>query len=207
MLPRLNSFGLLLLVFLTGCATHTLPVPATHTLGSGVLQLPRRVVVTEVRPVAAPTPFIIRPLWQVVVQQESETLRWLRFNLLGAPDARQILENGRWRNDGFISPNPEAREMFAALLFAWMQNADLDEAYGVGRWLYRDSGDDDSYYAEMDLLIGVADAMPRWTVIWPDAKQEDTFTIVRHKDGVRWEVRPVPENPSSGNLVEELHSK
>jgi|GEM_PF-939330 len=205
MSPRLNSFGLLLLIFLAGCATHTPPVPQISSLKPESLQFPRRVFVTETKPVAAPIPFIIKPLWQVVVQQEGEALRWLRFDLLGAPDARQILENGRWRNDGFIHPNPEAREMFAALLFAWMQNADLDAAYGAGHWLYRDAGDDDSSYAEMDLLTDSSDLKPRWTVIWSDTEQEDSFTILRHKDGIRWEVRPVPENHSSENCASELH--
>jgi len=200
MTPGRISFCLLILVLVSGCATYTPPVPATHTLNSESLPLPRKVLVTEIKPVGDPIPFIIKPLWLVIVQQEGEGLRWLRLNLLGAPDARQLLENGRWRNDGFIHPNLEAREMFAALLFAWMQNADLDEAYGAGRWLYRDVGDDNSSYAEMDLLTTAADEKPRWTVIWPDIKQEDAFTIVRHKDGIRWEVRPVPETVSSEGL-------
>jgi len=205
MILQRTVFYSLLLVLATGCATYTPPVPATHTLNSESLQLPRKVVVSEMEPMTDPIPFIIKPTWLVIVQQEGEALRWLRFNLLGAPDARQLLENGRWRNDGFIHPNPEAREMFAALLFAWMQNADLDQAYGAGRWLYRDVRDDDSSYAEMDLLTTDADAKPRWTVVWPNAEQEDAFTIVRHKDGVRWEVRPVPETVSGEGDVNTSH--
>jgi len=204
MLPRLTGSCLLLLVFITGCATYTPPVPATHTLNLESLQLPRRVFITEIKPVAVPISSIIRPLWQVVVQQEGEALRWLRFDLLGAPDARQILESGRWRNDGFIPPNSEARELFAALLFAWMQNTDLDKAYGSGRWLYRDSGGDDSRYAEMDLLNDVDSESPLWTVIWPNIEAEDSFTIVRHKDGIHWEVSPVPENPSGESRANAL---
>jgi len=191
------SLYLLLLVLFTGCATHTPPVPAIHTFNPESLQLPRRVFVAEIKATAASTPFIIEPLWQVVVQQEGEALRCLRFDLLGAPDARQVLENGRWRNDGFIHPNSEAREMFAALIFAWMQKADLDAAYGADRWRHRNSVDIDSNYVEMDLLSDVVSNSPRWTVIWSNAVQEDCFTIVRLKDGVRWEVRPLPEMLSS----------
>jgi len=199
------AFSFVLLVLFTGCATHTPPVPAIHTLKRESLQLPRKVFVTEIKPVAAPIPFIIRPLWQVVVQCEGDALRWLRFDFLGVPDARQLLENGRWRNDGFIASNREAREMFAALLFAWMQNADLDAAYGAGHWLYRDAGDDDSAYAEMDLLTDSSDLKPRWTVIWPDVDQEDVFTILRHKDGIRWEVRPVPEGTAGESRADASH--
>lgn len=46
-------------------------------------------------------------------------LRWSWFNLLGAPRSRQILADGRWRNDGFLPPDPQARRLFEALLLAW----------------------------------------------------------------------------------------
>jgi len=188
---------MLLLAALTGCATNAPPTPGPYTLNPETLQqlrLPRKVFVTQVQAPSAPTPFVMRPLWQVVVQREGDALRWLRFDLLGVPDARQMLENGRWRNDGFISPNGEAREMFAALLFAWLQDTDLDVAYGTGRWLYRDAARGGAD-AEMDLLTHASDDQPRWTVMWPNRAEADTFSILRHRDGVRWDVRPVPEKP------------
>ena len=37
---------------------------------------------------------------------------------LGIPQARQKLIDGQWQADGLLPPNPEARELFAALLFA-----------------------------------------------------------------------------------------
>jgi len=192
--PWLGAGCLALCVALSGCATRVPPTPATHALHPDALRLPRKVLVTEVAPPSAPMPLAIRHVWQVVVQQEGEALRWLRFDLLGVPDARQILANGRWRNDGFIAPNAAAREMFAALLFAWMEGADLDAAYGVGRWLYRldSQGRGD---AEMNLLTHANDADPRWTVTWPNPGQADTFAILRRKDGMRWDVRPVSEEP------------
>jgi len=110
-----------LLVALTGCALNTPPTPTVEQIAA--LGLPRQVLVTEVSPDSSATP---QPPWLVVVQREGRALRWLRFNLLGAPDARQLLEDGRWRNDGFMAPNAPARELFAALLFAWTAQDDAE---------------------------------------------------------------------------------
>jgi len=150
-----------LFVTLTGCAAHTPPTP--HDLQADRLRLPRQVLVTEISPDNA-----IASSWLIVAQSENQAVRWSRFNLLGAPDARQILENGRWRNDGFIAPNAQARELFAALLFAWTSQTGLDTDYGATHW--RVIGSD-------------------------DPTQRDGFSIVRLKNGVRWDVRPVSEAP------------
>lgn len=42
--------------------------------------------------------------------------RWLQTSPLGAPLARQLYENGRWRNDGFLPPNRAATALFTALM-------------------------------------------------------------------------------------------
>ena len=53
----------------------------------------------------------------VVVQPLGPTAwRWLQLDAFGAPRARQIIENGRWRNDGFLPPNPSASLLFAGLM-------------------------------------------------------------------------------------------
>ena len=45
----------------------------------------------------------------VVVQPLGPTAwRWLQLDAFGAPRARQIIENGQWRNDGFLPPNQSA---------------------------------------------------------------------------------------------------
>ncbi|AOU94428.1 uncharacterized protein AruCF_3537 [Achromobacter ruhlandii] len=44
-----------------------------------------------------------------------------------------MLEDGRWRNDGFLRPNGQARDLFAALLFAWTRRPRL----GRGLWRRR----------------------------------------------------------------------
>ncbi|MGW8464346.1 hypothetical protein [Pseudomonas sp. GL-B-19] len=56
--------------------------------------------------------------WVLVIQHEDTGLRWSMMDLLGIPQARQVLIDGKWQADGLLPPNPEARELFAALLFA-----------------------------------------------------------------------------------------
>ena len=48
---------------------------------------------------------------------------------LGIPLARQVLQDGNWHADGLLPPNPEARELFAALLFALTPQAGLAANY------------------------------------------------------------------------------
>jgi len=163
-----------LLLLLAGCASYSLPVPQAVFNG----QAPRQVLVTEIKPNTKEA-----RIWQVVVQQQEGSLRWLRFNLLGAPDARQILEKGQWRNDGFIPPNQEARELFAALLFAWTHPADLLQAYPYPP--YRWQAFKDKWELKEHSRV-------RWTVIWADGlNQPDLFSIEDHKSGVIWQVRPL----------------
>ena len=42
--------------------------------------------------------------------------RWLQTSPLGAPLARQLYQNGQWRNDGFLPPNRSATALFTALM-------------------------------------------------------------------------------------------
>ena len=56
--------------------------------------------------------------WLLIVQKERHGLRWSLMDPLGIPLARQKLYEDRWKADGLLPPNPEARELFAAVLFA-----------------------------------------------------------------------------------------
>lgn len=67
--------------------------------------------------------------WLLVIQREGRALRWSLFDPLGVPLARQRLEDGEWQADGLLPPNPQARELFAALLFALTPAAELARAY------------------------------------------------------------------------------
>lgn len=41
--------------------------------------------------------------------------RFVQVDGLGAPISRQILQQGKWHNDGFLPPNPKARQLFTAV--------------------------------------------------------------------------------------------
>ena len=71
--------------------------------------------------------------WVLVIQREDQGIRWSMMDLLGIPQARQKLIDKHWESDGFLPPNPEARELFAALLFALTPNDELAANY-PGAW-------------------------------------------------------------------------
>ena len=72
--------------------------------------------------------------WLLVLQREDAVLRWSLFDPLGVPLARQQLSAGEWRNDGLLPPNGEARELFAALLFALTPGDALALYYPTDAW-------------------------------------------------------------------------
>ncbi|MDT4827505.1 DUF3261 domain-containing protein [Achromobacter agilis] len=165
-----------LLAALAGCAGAP-PVPGRDA----VFSLPRQLHVVQV---SAGQPSLDTLL---VVQREGAALRWSLFDPMGVPQARQMLEHGQWRNDGFLRPNGQARNLFAALIFAWTPEAELDAAYGAGNWRARREGGTQ----ERELL---EHGRPRWTVRWPQAAQADTFAIVG-SDGITWRISPLKEQP------------
>ncbi|WP_415766263.1 hypothetical protein [Pseudomonas sp. ZB1P45] len=67
--------------------------------------------------------------WVLVIQREGLGIRWSMMDLLGIPQARQKLVDGEWQADGLLPPNPEARELFAALLFALTPKDELSGNY------------------------------------------------------------------------------
>lgn len=76
--------------------------------------------------------------WLLVVQEEGPALRWSLLDPLGIPLARQLLSDSQWQNDGLLPPNPQARELFAALLFALTPEAELGQRYATADWQARD---------------------------------------------------------------------
>ncbi|MFJ2487569.1 hypothetical protein [Pseudomonas sp. NPDC087639] len=67
--------------------------------------------------------------WLLVIQREGAGIRWSMMDPLGIPQARQQLIDGHWQADGLLPPNPEARELFAALLFALTPPGELLRNY------------------------------------------------------------------------------
>jgi len=176
MLSAVSRFILysLLLVLLSACSAYSPTIPKIALKG----YTPRQVLVTEIKSGRTET-----LVWQVVMQPQGDSLRWLRFNLLGAPDARQILENGQWRNEGFIWPNPEARELFTALLVVWTNPTDFAQAYPSLSY---------TGYRFKDLWTLKENGKLRWTITWQDGlNQADSFSITDHNSGTIWQVRPL----------------
>lgn len=78
--------------------------------------------------------------WLLVVQQEGGALRWSLIDPLGIPLSRQLLREGEWSNDGLLPPNPEARELFAVLLFALTPEGELASRYPAADYRTDDQG-------------------------------------------------------------------
>ena len=159
----------LVCALLAGCAT-SVPVPREPT----VLTTPRMLHVVQERPGEAPSDAML------VVQSEGRGTRWSLFDPLGAPRARQILQDGQWRNDGFLPPNDEARALFSALLFAWTPQAELPARYGPDNLQLRDRS-----------RILTSRGRPMVTVT---TAADGTLQVVLD-DGSRWRVAPLKEKP------------
>ncbi|AZE52610.1 MULTISPECIES: hypothetical protein [Pseudomonas] len=67
--------------------------------------------------------------WLLVIQHEGSAIRWSMMDPLGIPLARQKLVDGQWQADGLLPPNPQARELFAALLFALTSAGEVPALY------------------------------------------------------------------------------
>nr|WP_298141997.1 hypothetical protein [uncultured Pseudomonas sp.] len=119
-MSRLLLLGICLL--LTACAART-PLPAK----APALNTPLALQIERAQGEQ-------RQSWWLVVQREGPALRWSLFDPLGVPLARQLLEDGAWRADGLLPPNDEARELFAALLFALTPADALAARYPANAW-------------------------------------------------------------------------
>lgn len=63
----------------------------------------------------------------LAIQFELQQWRWIQTDPLGAPIARLILTKSGWKNDGFVMPNNQAKQLFSALATALNQNHPLFE--------------------------------------------------------------------------------
>ena len=112
---RLFVVGVMLL--LSACASQA-PLPASNP----TLPLPLQLHIERQQAEQ-------RQDWLLVIQREGPGIRWSMMDPLGIPQARQQLIDGHWQADGLLPPNPEARELFAALLFALTPSGELLRNY------------------------------------------------------------------------------
>ena len=105
------------MVVLSACASQA-PLPA----GNPTLPLPLQLHIERQQAEQ-------RQDWLLVIQREGPGIRWSMMDPLGIPQARQQLIDGHWQADGLLPPNPEARELFAALLFALTPSGELLRNY------------------------------------------------------------------------------
>ncbi|NWE76845.1 hypothetical protein [Pseudomonas yamanorum] len=112
---RMLLIGCLLL--LSACASQP-PLPSKNP----VLSLPLQLHVQREQGGQ-------RQDWLLVMQREGGGIRWSMMDPLGIPQARQKLVNGAWQADGLLPPNPQARELFAALLFALTSADEVSALY------------------------------------------------------------------------------
>ncbi|MDF0734035.1 hypothetical protein P0Y43_25465 [Pseudomonas entomophila] len=149
----------LLCLLLTACASRP-PLPERLP----TLTLPRQLHVEREQAGQ-------RQDWLLVIQREDTRLRWSLLDLLGIPQARQLLDGDQWQADGLLPPNPAARELFAAVLFALTPREQL-------RPLYPQATEQGPQRALGD----------RWQVSY---RADDSFTL-NLGQGLRYEVSPLP---------------
>lgn len=159
------------LVLVAGCAARA-PLPAT----TPALQVPLQLHIQ--RQGSAPAD------WLLVIQREEAALRWSLLDPLGIPLARQQLRDGRWHADGLLRPNPEARELFAALLFALTEPGQLPALYGGQDW---QSGAHERQLRQRDT--------PRWQVRY----QAPTIFELDVAPGLTYGVAPLSAATGSCN--------
>ncbi|MGP0171804.1 hypothetical protein ACSVIJ_07960 [Pseudomonas sp. NCHU5208] len=121
---------LLASLLLAACAART---PLPERMPALVAQLPLSLQIQRQQGAS-------REDWLLVIQREDQALRWSLLDPLGMPLARQRLQAGTWHNDGLLPPNPEARELFAALLFALSEETALPHSYPADTWRRRADG-------------------------------------------------------------------
>ncbi|EUB84256.1 hypothetical protein [Pseudomonas sp. GM30] len=110
-------FVVSMMLLLSACASQA-PLPASNP----TLPLPLQLHIERQQADQ-------RQDWLLVIQREGPGIRWSMMDPLGIPQARQQLIDGRWQADGLLPPNPEARELFAALLFALTPSGELARNY------------------------------------------------------------------------------
>ncbi len=113
--------------------------------------------------------------------------RWIQTDALGAPLARQVLQQGQWRNDGFLPPNRAASRLFAALMSLQIPSAQLQRHYpDLQVRIQAASGQEQRQFSRQQQTL------------WRTERRADGTVLVEAADLGRWLVQPLPEADPAG---------
>ncbi|MDH0746511.1 hypothetical protein N5D61_09155 [Pseudomonas sp. GD03842] len=106
----IRALLLLCVVLLSACTSHApLPAQIPH------IKFPKQLHVQREQGG-------LRQDWLVTAHKERHGLRWSLTDPSGTLLAREQMYEEAWTPDSSLPPNPEARELFAAVLFALTSN-------------------------------------------------------------------------------------
>ncbi|WP_447754060.1 hypothetical protein [Pseudomonas nicosulfuronedens] len=163
----LRWLSLAFVLLLAGCAQHA-PLPSALP----TLATPLQLHIQREQGAAGKT---TSQDWLLVIQREGATLRWSLIDPLGIPLSRQLLHDGEWNNDGLLPPNPEARELFAVLLFALTPDGELAQRYPP---------------TDFRMAGATRELQPRWKITYRSAQD---FTV--ESADLRYRVTPLETVP------------
>lgn len=87
-------------MFLTACQTLSLEQLPSSSQESRLFKVKNETTQTETL---------------LSIQFQPQLWRWVQTDPLGMPKARFLLSAQGWQNEGFIMPNPQAKQLFSAL--------------------------------------------------------------------------------------------
>ena len=127
----------------------------------------------------------------LVIQPEARNAtRWIQTNPLGAPLARLSLHDGRWATDGFLPPNPRARQLFEAIIAAQMPRAQWPAAYPDTVVTTAKEGDHATYTFSRQGRLLWSIRLPATTTTNPGTSQQPATHIVL-PDRSQWQLTPI----------------
>lgn len=110
----------------------------------------------------------------LAVQFSSEQWRWVQTDPLGAPIARLLLTKQGWQNDGFVMPNPQAQQLYAALATALNPTQPLFQ------------------FSDIQKTTSGRIYSINYQEVWRISQQKNQFRITL-ADGSQWQIEPLEQ--------------
>lgn len=130
----------------------------------------------------------------LVIQPEAQNAtRWIQTNPLGAPLARLSLHDGRWSTDGFLPPNPRARQLFEAIIAAQTPRTQWPAAYPDTVVTTSTEGGRATYIFSRQGRLLWSIRLPATTAV-PGTSQPPSTHIVL-PDHSQWQLTPLSTRP------------